>query len=115
MTPDLVHFTKTDDIQRKIDALFASEKEKLSGLLPDGDIQHVGSTAVPGTLSKGDLDINIRVTSEQFPVLIEKLKPIYEINQPGNWTNGFASFKDDFRELGIQVTVIGTVHDCFVA
>jgi GrpB-like predicted nucleotidyltransferase (UPF0157 family) len=115
MNLDLVHFTKADDIRREIDALFAREKEKLSGLLPDVDIQHVGSTAVAGTLSKGDLDINIRVTSEQFPVLIEKLKTIYQIHQPENWTNGFASFKDDFRDLGIQVTVIGTLHDCFVA
>jgi len=96
-------------------ALFAREKERLSGLLPDVDIQHIGSTAVPGTLSKGDLDINVRVTSEQFPVLIEKLKTIYEVNQPENWTNGFASFKNDFRELGVQVTVIGTLDDCFVA
>ncbi len=110
-----VSFIKTDDIRAKAEALFTAEKEKLLKLFPYADIQYVGSTAVPGTLSKGDVDINVRVSAEKFQAVVEKLKTLYEINQPYNWTNNFASFKDDTRELGVQATIIGSPDDYFVA
>ena len=111
----LVNFVKTTDISGKINALFKLEKQKLAALFPNADIEHVGGTSVPGSLSKGDLDINIRVRSEEFERTAETLKTLYEINQPENWSNGFASFKDDSRQLGIQITVIGSPEDHFVA
>lgn len=110
-----VSFVKTADISEKINALFESEKQKLYGLFPDVDIEHIGGTAVPGSISKGDLDINIRVTTEDFESVIEALKTFYKINQPKNWSKEFASFKDDSRKLGVQVTVIGSPEDYFVA
>lgn len=111
---EIVHFVKTEDISEKVNTLFEKEKAKLSELFSHADIQHIGGTSVPGTISKGDLDINVRVIAENFDSTIEKLKTIYEINQPNNWTPGFASFKDDSRDLGIQVTVIGSSDDHFV-
>ena len=111
---ETVHFVKTEEVSEKVNALFETEKIKLSKLFPHADIQHIGGTSVPGTISKGDLDINIRVAQAEFNTTIEKLKTIYEINQPNNWTAGFASFKDDSRDLGIQVTVIASPDDCFI-
>ncbi len=81
---------------------------------PDAQIEHIGGTSVPGSLTKGDLDINIRVRPEDFGRTTETLKKLYEINQPDNWTSGFASFKDDGRNLGVQLTVIGSPDDHFV-
>lgn len=110
-----VHFVKTEKISEKIQSLFESEKAKLLELFPNADIEHIGGTAILGTISKGDLDINIRVEPKDFQEAVEILKGLYEINQPDNWTSGFASFKDDSRNLGIQLTVIGSDDDCFVA
>ena len=112
---EIVHFIKTEDSGAKIEVLFASEKQKLSKLLPTADIQHIGGTSVPGSISKGDLDINVRVTPKDFQRATEILTKLYQINQPHNWTAGFASFKDDTRDLGIQVTAIGSPDDYFVA
>lgn len=112
---ETVHFVKTEEVSEKVSALFDAEKTKLSELFPHADIQHIGGTSVPGTISKGDLDINVRVATDDFNSTTEKLKTIYEINQPNNWTVGFSSFKDDSRDLGVQVTVIGSPDDCFVA
>ena len=111
---ETVKFIKTEDITEKVSSLFASEKQKLSALLPNSNIEHVGGTSIPGTISKGDLDINIRVKLEDFEPTIKTLKTLYEINQAENWSTGFASFKDDSRELGVQVTVIGSPEDYFV-
>ncbi|OGZ57720.1 MAG: hypothetical protein A3F94_01775 [Candidatus Spechtbacteria bacterium RIFCSPLOWO2_12_FULL_38_22] len=110
-----VNFIKTEDILKKINALFKIEKQKLTALFPDADIEHVGGTSVPGSLSKGDLDINIRVAPENFEKTVETLKTLYKINQLNNWSKGFASFKNEARELSIQVTAISSPEDYFVA
>ncbi len=105
----------TDDIWEKTRSLFESEKSKLSDRFPNASIEHIGSTAIPGTLTKGDVDINVRLKLEEFDEVVEILKTLYKINQPENWTKEFASFKDDSRDLGIQVTVLGSAEDYFVA
>jgi GrpB-like predicted nucleotidyltransferase (UPF0157 family) len=109
-----VHFVAAETVLTDISALFDVMKMHLSGLLPRADVQHVGSTAVPGTVTKGDLDINVRVTESDFADTVVILKSHYEVNQPRNWSDCFASFKDDARDLGIQVTVLGSPADDFV-
>lgn len=110
-----VHFVKTDDIRDKMEVLFVTEKRKLEMLFPSAQIEHVGGTCFKGTITKGDLDISIRIDVRKFKKIKEILKNLYQINQPDNWTETFASFKDDARNLGIQVTVLGSPNDYFVA
>jgi GrpB-like predicted nucleotidyltransferase (UPF0157 family) len=39
----------------------------LTGLLPPAaDVRHIGATAIPGCLTKGNLDIVVRVPIDQF-------------------------------------------------
>ena len=111
---ELVHFVKTADITDKIEALFHAEKKKLTTMISNLEIEQVGGTSVPGSISKGDLDINIRVEPARFEAVKELLQTPYEVNQPDNWSATFASFKDDPRNLGIQLTVIGSHEDFFV-
>ena len=111
----IVNFVKAEDVLEKIEKLFSAEKAILASALPYADIEHIGATSVPGTITKGDLDINVRVQLEKFQDAIKILKGMYEINQLENWNEGFASFKDDSRDLGVQLTVLGTPVDYFVA
>ncbi|MDP3727615.1 MAG: GrpB family protein [bacterium] len=116
-TMEMVTFKKSDEVRERAEQLFAEQKERLVRLIPSADIQHIGGTAVPGLLTKGDLDLNVRVSKEIFAPTVEKLKELYTINQPANWTNTFASFKDDTSfvlPLGVQVTVLGSLDDHFV-
>ena len=110
-----VNFVKAEDVLEKIEKLFSVEKAILASALPYADIEHIGATSVPGTITKGDLDINVRVQLEKFQDAIKILKGMYEINQLENWNEGFASFKDDSRDIGVQLTVLGTPVDYFVA
>jgi GrpB-like predicted nucleotidyltransferase (UPF0157 family) len=109
-----VSFVNEKDIREKIDNFFRAEKESLQKLLPNSQIEHIGGTSVANSITKGDLDINIRVSKENFQTTIEVLKKIYEINQPNNWTENYASFKNDSRNLGIQLTVIDSADDYFI-
>ncbi len=110
-----LNFIPSNQISKKANFLFDKEKVKLLELFPNADIQHVGSTSIPGSLTKGDLDINIRVSKLDFNTTVNSLKQTYEVNQPENWTKTFASFKDDNMEipLGVQLTVKNSQYDDF--
>jgi len=110
-----VKFVKTSDISEKIEDLFQSEKTKLLKVIPNAQIEHIGGTSVPGLISKGDLDINVRVESKDFNKATDILKILYLVNQPENWTESFSSFKDDSRDLGIQLTILNSSGDHFVS
>lgn len=56
--------------------LFNSYQKDISTLLPFAKIEHIGSSAIPNAISKGDLDIYIEVMSEQFEFAIEQLKTL---------------------------------------
>ena len=111
-----VYFKPATDFTDKANKLFRKQKSIISDLIPSAEIEHIGSTAIPTSITKGDLDINIRVQKENFNPAIEILKNHYEINQPENWTENFASFKSKIRgiDFGVQLTIIGSPTDDFV-
>lgn len=94
---------------------FILHKNKIKNLLPEVDIQHVGSTAIPNSLTKGDLDIQVRVSAEQFPKAVELLSSLYEGNDESIKTDTFRAFKDETTNppLGVQLTVIDSEFDFF--
>jgi GrpB-like predicted nucleotidyltransferase (UPF0157 family) len=83
-------------------------------LPPNAEVEHVGSTAVPGALTKGDLDLLVRVEQAEFSTAIGMLSTHYAVHQPKNWTATLASFKDPSAsepEVGIQLVVAGSPDD----
>ena len=75
--------------------LAAQETARIQRLIPGAEVEHIGGTSIPGALTKGDVDLVVFVGSEDFSTGVERLRAIYEVNQPENWTPAFASFKDD--------------------
>jgi GrpB-like predicted nucleotidyltransferase (UPF0157 family) len=78
-------------------------------------VHHVGSTAVPGSLTKGDLDFQVRVPLEQFGYSDSVLSGNYERKVGSTHSQTFSSFKDDRTDppVGIQLTAIGGSEDFF--
>jgi len=74
--------------------LFTRVEAQLQALLPDADIQHVGSTAIPGSLTKGDLDVQVRVTSDEYGAAKDALSTLYRINFGGFASEDAISFED---------------------
>lgn len=113
----LVHFISYEETHSLAGKVYLYLEEEPLKLFPFADIQHIGSTSIPGSLSKGDIDINVRIKPENFKEVVSKLKELYEVNQPENWTGNFASFKDDKNydlPVGIQLTIIDSPDDFFV-
>ncbi len=90
-------------------------KALITKVLPEADIQHVGSSAIPNSMTKGDLDLQVRVDAENFPNAVHELSRLYELNEGSTKTQSFRAFKDDSETppLGVQLTVIDSEFDFF--
>lgn len=112
---EIVNFYNQREFKDNVEKVYFAQKERILHLIPNTDIQHVGSTSIPNSLTKGDIDIQVRVDQEQFTQAVEALSAVYESNEGSVKTNEFRAFKDDANipPLGIQLTVKGSEFDFF--
>ena len=98
------------------DRLFERVSSELRALLPpSADVRHIGATAIPGCVTKGDLDIVVRVAAADFLAADGALAGRYSRNVGSKRTACFASFEDagTAPHLGIQLTIAGGEDDDF--
>lgn len=107
-----VFFGTVSEHRARALALYEIVRERVVALVPTASVEHVGSTALPDGLTKGDLDVQVRVSAEHFEAACRALAAIYEHN-PGGVSALGRSFKDDATEppLGLHVTVIDGPSD----
>jgi GrpB-like predicted nucleotidyltransferase (UPF0157 family) len=112
---DIVWFLNSGEVFHIAESTFNEQKNIILSQIPEADIQHVGSTAVPGSLTKGDLDIQVRVSQFLFQDAVQILSGIYDVNEGSTQTDYFRAFKDDsaIPPLGVQLTVINSDLDIF--
>jgi GrpB-like predicted nucleotidyltransferase (UPF0157 family) len=115
---DEPHFALVDDehARAEANALFESLSPLLKLRVPaSADIRHIGATAVPGCLTKGDLDIVVRVSPSDFPEADAVLSALFARNVGSTRTDDFSSFENlsSNPPLGIQLTSIGGEFDSF--
>jgi GrpB-like predicted nucleotidyltransferase (UPF0157 family) len=111
-----VHFRPSTDFADLAKKVFELQKKRITELLPYANVQHIGSTSIPNSITKGDLDVVIRVPKKEFKHAVGQLKSIYNINQQDNWSDTFASFKDEksFRiDFGAQLVISDSKSDDF--
>jgi len=109
-----VRFRHEHEVRRAVRAAFGRHRARIAAALPAAEVEHIGATAVPGALTKGDLDLLVRVPRPEFAAAVAYLESLYEVNQPENWNGGFASFRElPEREVpvGVQLVVSGGIDD----
>jgi GrpB-like predicted nucleotidyltransferase (UPF0157 family) len=100
--------------QEDITAAYADASSFLRHLLPaEAEIHHVGSTSIPGSITKGDVDICVRVPPFLFALCDQELAKHYPRNNGSPHTDAFASFSKG--NMGIQLVVAGSDLDVFLA
>jgi len=112
---DLVHFWPEPHFREKVATAFASEAAWLRTALAAAQVEHVGSTAIPGSLTKGDLDIQVRVRPVEFAAAERLLLVRYRRNTGSTPQEGFAAFEKpgSTPPIGVQLTAIGGEVDVF--
>ena len=71
-----VYFAPEKEFRQKVERLFGEQKERIQILPPEADIQHIGSTAIPHSMTKGDLDIQVRISTERFQMAVDELSRV---------------------------------------
>jgi GrpB-like predicted nucleotidyltransferase (UPF0157 family) len=103
-----------EEIREQVASVFQRGRTRLEALVPDARIEHVGSTTVAGSLTKGDLDICVIIDADHFDPAVQALSEAYDVHQPENWTAALASFiapPEEGIEVGIQRVVAGTTEE----
>lgn len=86
---------------------FDSVKRTLIGMLPSSaEVLHVGATAIPGCLTKGDLDIVIRVSQADFESVDGILAKFLTRNAGSVRTQEFSAFEDLGRALHVGIQLV---------
>lgn len=103
---------EVEEVAAVADGIVEQFRSDVAGLV-NGEVHHIGATAMPFGHTKGDVDVNVRVEAEQFAAVVAAFRERFAVAQPENWTPSFASFSTDEYALpfGIQVTAIGSDSD----
>jgi GrpB-like predicted nucleotidyltransferase (UPF0157 family) len=110
-----VYFLSSEAVRQRAEAAYERHRAALSEFLPQAEIEHIGSTAIPGAITKGDLDILVCVSANDFAAAEELLAKHFARNEGSFRSDSFASFCDDAADppLGIQLVVVGSELDNF--
>lgn len=106
----------TDCAREKALQLFDGVRRLLRTVLPpEADVRHIGSTAIPGCLTKGDLDIVVRVPANGFGAADAALAALFRRNLGSVRTDTFSAFEDPTARphLGVQLVAIDSPSDFF--
>jgi GrpB-like predicted nucleotidyltransferase (UPF0157 family) len=110
-----MNFQSSRKLRAKAGNIFRGHRRRIARLLPSAEIQHIGSTAISGATTKGDLDVLVRVSRDAFARANKLLSARYARNTESLRSRSFASFKDDKSDppTGIQLVVRGSAQDHF--
>jgi GrpB-like predicted nucleotidyltransferase (UPF0157 family) len=113
----MLSFTASEDLKGLIDRAYQRYRDRLAVLLPCAEVYHIGSTAIPGSWTKGDLDILVRVSASEFVAAEKVLAAYYARNENSDRNNVFASFVGEgiSPPVGIQLVVRESAYDDFLA
>jgi GrpB-like predicted nucleotidyltransferase (UPF0157 family) len=98
-------------------AILAVERARLAALISgEHDVVLVGGSSVPAALTKGDVDLHLRVPAENFSAAVAALQEVYEVVHADIWQESLATFAvpaalTPALPTGIAVTPVGSEHD----
>jgi GrpB-like predicted nucleotidyltransferase (UPF0157 family) len=112
MSSDPVRLRPVEEVRALAEKVVTRFTSDIDGVV-DGEVHHIGATAMPFGHTKGDVDVNLRVAAGTFAAAVAALRALFPVAQPANWTPTFASFSCDAYPLplGIQVTLMGSPDD----
>lgn len=84
-------------------------------LPPDAEILHIGATAIPNCLTKGDLDIAVRIENLSFIPARNLLQRMFKRNLGSYQSAYFAAFETIFNgvPVGFELVIKDSPLDVF--
>jgi len=108
-----MRFFKTLEYQPHVDRLFKELSEKIHEALPGVEVEHIGSSAIRGAISKGDLDILVRVSPKDFALAIQALERIGFMVKAGTFRSDELCMLCGPQDSAVQLIVAGSEFEMF--
>ncbi|MBX9246100.1 hypothetical protein ICW40_14960 [Actinotalea ferrariae] len=104
---------RSDELVAQARAVLAAERGRLRALDVPGELVLLGGASLPGTLTKGDVDLHLRVDPARFDAAVDALRGVYAVVHPDIWQPTLATFEVPGAPLptGVAVTPVGGEHD----
>lgn len=94
------------------DKVLEAERRLLGQHGIPGVLMLVGGTSVEGALTKGDVDLHLRVPALEYDDAVAALRTLHQVVHPGIWSVSLATFDIAADvEAGLAVTPEGSEHD----
>ncbi|MBU0799696.1 MAG: GrpB family protein [Alphaproteobacteria bacterium] len=116
-TADKFTLMTGEDLTQAARRTFFAFKDFWAPKFPDGaKIEHVGASAIPGCLTRGNVDVCVIVKPEMFDDVREKLAGTYDVDIDVEAGDDFAAFVDPACRppLQVQLVVRDSGMDIFV-
>lgn len=108
---------KYDHFKQKTEEIFNLLISEIKGVLPDARIEHIGSSSIPNSLSKGDLDIFVGVPNHTHEQAINAIKTIGFTEKEGTFRSHelcmLVTNKFNY-DVAIQVVANDSEFECFI-
>ncbi|TDK27963.1 hypothetical protein E2F48_02300 [Arthrobacter crusticola] len=103
--------TTPESVQQALAALHEERRKLIADGIP-GDLFLTGGSSLAGLLTKGDIDLHLRVTADDFAVAVSRLPCLFTAARSEIWTPWFAVFeRASVPSVGVAVTVVDSEHD----
>lgn len=92
--------------------ILETERARLRPLLPDAELVLSGGSSIPAALTRGDVDLHLRVPVANYPRALDVLRGLYAVRRPEIWSDTLATFEVEAAlPTGLAATPIGSEHD----
>lgn len=109
-----MRFLKPEEYQDAVEQKFLAMKARLSSAVPYAEIEHIGSSAIRGAVSKGDLDILVRVNRSQFSDALNAISNAGFAIKPGTLRTESLCMLEGAEDVAVQLIERGSEFEMFV-
>ena len=105
-----MHFVRRDAIARDVATAYRAQRKIIRSFIPSARVRHIGSTAIPGSITKGDIDILVSVDAKVMVAADRRLSRRYKRNNGSGRSSTFSAFlafQDPFS-IGVQLVTRGS-------
>jgi GrpB-like predicted nucleotidyltransferase (UPF0157 family) len=108
-----LHFVLSDLVAEEAAAAFVEHERRVRERLPNVEVRHTGGTSVPGVLTSGDVDLQVRTERRCFAADRDVLCELYDPFYREAWQADSAYFtaRGAIPPVELALTVIGTLDD----
>lgn len=98
--------------RREAEAILREQRAALAEAGIPGSLELVGGSSVDGALTKGDVDLHLRVDTAAFDDTVSLLRGRFAVVHPEIWSATLATFEVPAAlPTGLAVTPLGSEHD----